>query len=83
VEEGLAQVQDLLTKAVKPVASVWDELSRDLTIDQVEIDLKPGYSGGPLLHPETGLVVGVFNLRRDKQRAEALCVEAHRLLGRR
>lgn len=44
VEEGLTQVQDLLSKTVKPVASVWDELNRDLAIDQVEIELKLGFS---------------------------------------
>jgi hypothetical protein len=53
----------------------------DLSIDEdLFRELKPGYSGGPLLHRKSGLVVGVFNLRRDKPRAQALCVEAHRLL---
>jgi hypothetical protein len=53
----------------------------DLSIDEdLFRELKPGYSGGPLLHRESGLVVGIFNLRRDKQRAQALCVESQGLL---
>ena len=43
VEGALDDVQALLQRAVKPVTAVWDELDRDLTIDQVEINLALGF----------------------------------------
>lgn len=42
-ELALESVQDLLRKAVKPVTSVWAELNRDVTIDEVEISLALGF----------------------------------------
>jgi hypothetical protein len=45
VDVGLAldKVQDILRKAVTPVASVWNELNRDLTIEKVEVNLALGF----------------------------------------
>lgn len=43
VEGAMDAASDLLIKAVQPVVSVWDELNRDLTIEQVEIDLALGF----------------------------------------
>jgi hypothetical protein len=42
-EGAMAQARELLLKAVAPVASVWDELNQDLSIEQVEIDLGLGF----------------------------------------
>ena len=44
VEGALDDVQALLQRAVKPVTAVWDELNRDLTISQVEINLALGFA---------------------------------------
>jgi hypothetical protein len=44
VQVALDQAHDLILQAVKPVASVWSELNRDLTIDEVEINLALGFS---------------------------------------
>ena len=38
VEGAMDAARDLLLKAVQPVAAIWDELNRDLTIEQVEIE---------------------------------------------
>jgi hypothetical protein len=43
VAGAMASARDLLLKAVEPVASVWDELNRDLAIEQVEIELALGF----------------------------------------
>lgn len=43
VDGVLDDVQALLRKAVKPVTAVWDELNRDLTIHEVEINLALGF----------------------------------------
>ena len=43
VEGAMDAARALLLKAVQPVASVWDELNRDLTIEQVEIELALGF----------------------------------------
>ena len=43
VDGAMDQARELLCKAVEPVASVWDELNRDLTIEQVEIELGLGF----------------------------------------
>jgi len=43
---ALDKVQDLLRKAVAPVAAVWGELNRDLTIEKVEISLALGVEAG-------------------------------------
>jgi len=37
------KARELLLEAVEPVASVWGELNRDLTIEQVEIGLGLGF----------------------------------------
>lgn len=43
VEGAMDAARDLLLKAVQPVAAVWEELNRDLTIEQVEIELALGF----------------------------------------
>ncbi|WP_141699237.1 CU044_2847 family protein [Candidatus Thiosymbion oneisti] len=43
VDGALDAVRGLLLKSVEPVASVWADMSRDLTIDQVEIELGLGF----------------------------------------
>ncbi len=43
VEGAMDEVRGLLLKAVRPIASVWGELNRDLTVEQVEIDLALGF----------------------------------------
>lgn len=43
VAGSMSAAQDLLLKAVQPIASVWDELNKDLTIEQVEIELALGF----------------------------------------
>ena len=40
---AMEQAHELLLKAVQPVTSVWNELNRDLTIEQVEIELALGF----------------------------------------
>jgi len=43
VEGAMDKASDLLLKAVQPVTAVWQELNRDLTIEQVEIELALGF----------------------------------------
>jgi hypothetical protein len=43
VDGAMDRARELLLKAVEPVTSVWDELGRTLTIDQVEIELGLGF----------------------------------------
>ncbi len=43
VEGAMDKARELLLKAVQPVASVWKELNRDLSIEQVEIELSLGF----------------------------------------
>lgn len=43
VEGAMDSAHALLLKAVQPIASVWGELNRDLTIEQVEIELALGF----------------------------------------
>lgn len=43
VERVLDGAKSLLKKAAQPVVSVWDELNRDLTIEQVESQLALGF----------------------------------------
>lgn len=43
VEGTMDAARGLLLKAVQPIASVWDELNKDLVIDQVEIELALGF----------------------------------------
>lgn len=65
VEAALDQARDLLLTAVKPVASVWDELNRDLTIDEVEIELGLGFeaSGRLFIVQGTGSASLRFKLK--------------------
>jgi len=42
-EGAMDQARELLLKAVQPLTSVWSELNRDLTIDEVEIKLGLGF----------------------------------------
>lgn len=46
VDATIDAAKDLLLKAVQPVVSVWSELNRDLTIDQVVIELGLGFEAG-------------------------------------
>ena len=43
VEGSMDAAQAILLKAVQPIASVWNELNKDLSIDQVEIELALGF----------------------------------------
>ena len=43
VEQAMDGVRGLLKKAVQPVASVWSELNRDLSIEKVDIQLALGF----------------------------------------
>jgi hypothetical protein len=43
VQAAMDEVRGLLLKAVEPVAAVWDEMNRDLQIDNVEIELGLGF----------------------------------------
>lgn len=43
VEKKLDQVESLLKKTLKPVISVWDELNRDLGIEEVNLKLALGF----------------------------------------
>jgi len=43
VNAAMDEVRGLLLKAVEPVASVWEEMNRDLHIDSVEIELGLGF----------------------------------------
>jgi hypothetical protein len=43
VEGAMDGARELLVKAVQPVVSVWEELNKDLGIDQVEIELGLGF----------------------------------------
>lgn len=43
VEGAMDAAHALLLKAVQPIASVWSELNRDLTIEKVEIELALGF----------------------------------------
>jgi hypothetical protein len=42
-EGAMDQARELLLKAVQPLPSVWSEVNRDLTIDEVEIRLGLGF----------------------------------------
>ncbi len=61
VEGAMDKAGDLLTKAVQPLAAVWDELNRDLTIDQVEIELSLGFEATGKLFIAQG--TGTANLK--------------------
>ncbi len=43
VDGAMEQARALLLKAVEPVATVWDDLNRHVTVDQVEIELGFGF----------------------------------------
>lgn len=43
VKGAMDAAGELLLKAVDPVASIWEDLNRNLTIEQVEIDLALGF----------------------------------------
>ena len=62
---AMDQAHELLLKAVQPVASVWDELNRDLTIDEVEIQLGVGFeaSGKLFIVQGTGSANFQFTLK--------------------
>ena len=65
------KARELLLEAVEPVASVWGELNRDLTIEQVEIGLGLGFeaTGKRLIAQGTGAANVNFKLTvRPKQR---------------
>lgn len=60
-EGAMDQARELLLKAVQPLASVWGELNRDLTIDEVEIELGLGFEASGKLFIVQG--TGSANLR--------------------
>jgi len=60
-EGAMDQARELLLKAVQPLASVWGELNRDLTIDEVEIQLGLGFEAKGKLFIVQG--TGSANLR--------------------
>jgi len=64
-EGAMDQARELLLKAVQPLASVWDELNRDLTIDEVEIQLGLGFeaSGKLFIVQGTGSANISFTLK--------------------
>lgn len=71
VDGAIDRARDLLLKAVEPVASVWGELDRDLSIDEVEIQLSLGFeaSGRLFIAQGTGTTNLSFKLRvRPKPR---------------
>jgi hypothetical protein len=43
LDAAIGQARELLLKAVEPVTSVWGELNKDLSIDQVQIELALGF----------------------------------------
>jgi hypothetical protein len=64
-EGAMDQARELLLKAVQPLASVWGELNRDLTIDEVEIQLGLGFeaSGKLFIVQGTGSANLSFTLK--------------------
>lgn len=64
VDGAMDKARELLLKAVDPVASVWNEMNRDLTIEQVEIQLGLGFeaTGKLFVAQGTGKANVVFKL---------------------
>ena len=50
VSKGFGQIAPLLRKVCQPVASVWSELHRDLSIDAAEIQLSLSFEGSGTLY---------------------------------
>ena len=44
VEQAIDTVQPILLKACRPVVAVWSELNREMSIDNVEVELQLGFS---------------------------------------
>ena len=44
VDRAIDSVRPILLKACRPVVAVWSELNREMTIDNVEVELKLGFS---------------------------------------
>ncbi|WP_058556212.1 CU044_2847 family protein [Thiohalocapsa sp. ML1] len=72
VDGAIDTARELLLKAVEPVASVWGELNRDLSIEEVEIQLGLGFeaSGRLFIAQGTGKTNLSFTLKvRPKAQA--------------
>ncbi len=44
VDKAISSVQPILRKACRPVVAVWDELNREMSINNVEVELQLGFS---------------------------------------
>ncbi len=44
VDKAIDMVRPVLLKACRPVVSVWQELNKEMTIDNVEVELQLGFS---------------------------------------
>ncbi|MCI5191280.1 MAG: hypothetical protein D3905_16145 [Candidatus Electrothrix sp. AS4_5] len=44
VDKAIDTVRPILLKACRPVVSVWQELNKEMTIDNVEVELQLGFS---------------------------------------
>lgn len=75
VDKALDQVQGLLKKAVTPVAAVWGELNRDLTIDRVEINLSLGFSAEGNLFIARGTATSSLGFKLTVKPSEAAASE--------
>ncbi len=43
VESSIDKIKDILLKTCRPLTETWQELSKDMTIDQAEIELGLGF----------------------------------------
>lgn len=44
VDKAIDTVRPVLLKACRPVVSVWQELNKEMTIDNAEVELQLGFS---------------------------------------
>ena len=71
VDGAMERARELLLRAVEPVAKVWDDLNRNLTIEQVEIELGLGFEATGKLFVAQGTGKANVNFKltvRPKQR---------------
>ncbi len=56
VDQAIDSVRPILLKACRPVVAVWGELNREMSIDNVEVELQLGFSaeGSVFLAKATG-----------------------------
>lgn len=72
VEGAMDAARELLVKAVEPVVSVWGELNKDLSIDQVEIELGLGFEASGRLFIARGTGKANLNFKLTvKPKADA------------